>query len=50
MNYAVLIDAGFMNRMLGSQMERLDVNGVCAFLASLRAAALTTCIMHIGYA
>ena len=36
MKYAILIDAGFLKRKLGSQAEPLDVNGVCAFLNALR--------------
>lgn len=36
MKYAILIDAGFLKRKLGSQAQPLDVNGVCAFLNVLR--------------
>lgn len=36
MNYAVLIDAGFLKRKLGSQAKPLDVTGVRGFLDSLR--------------
>ncbi len=37
MKYAILIDAGFIKRELGSQAEPLDAVGVRGFLASLRA-------------
>ena len=37
MKYAILIDAGFLKRKLGSQIEPLNVNGVCTFLDALRA-------------
>jgi hypothetical protein len=37
MKYAILIDAGFLKRKLGSQVEPLNVNGVCTFLDALRA-------------
>jgi hypothetical protein len=37
MKYAILIDAGFIKRKLGSQAEPLDAVGVRGFLASLRA-------------
>ena len=37
MKYAILIDAGFLKRKLGSQTEPLNVNGVCTFLDALRA-------------
>ena len=37
MKYAILIDAGFLKRKLGSQDEPLDVNGVRTFLDALRA-------------
>jgi NYN domain len=37
MKYAILIDAGFLKRKLGSQAEPLDINGVCKFLDALRA-------------
>jgi hypothetical protein len=37
MKYAILIDAGFLKRKLGSQTELLDFNGVCTFLNALRA-------------
>jgi uncharacterized LabA/DUF88 family protein len=33
MKYAILIDAGFLKRKLGSQAEPLDVHGVCSFAA-----------------
>lgn len=32
MKYAILIDAGFLKRKLGSQAEPLDINGVCTFI------------------
>ena len=37
MKYAILIDAGFLKRKLGSQAEPLCVNGVCSFLSAMRA-------------
>ena len=37
MKYAILIDAGFLKRKLGSHSEPLDIGGVHAFLAVLRA-------------
>jgi len=37
MKYAILIDAGFLKRKLGSQAEPLDVNSVCTFIDALRA-------------
>lgn len=37
MKDAILIDAGFIKRKLGSQVEPLDVDGVCAFIGALRA-------------
>jgi len=37
MKYAMLIDAGFLKRKLGSQAQPLGLEGVGAFLARLRA-------------
>lgn len=36
MRYAILIDAGFLKRKLGSQAEPLDIHRVCEFLGALR--------------
>ena len=36
MKYAILIDAGFLKRKLGSQAAPLDVAGVCSFLSALQ--------------
>jgi hypothetical protein len=33
MKYAILIDAGFLKRKLGSHSKPLDIGGVHAFLA-----------------
>jgi uncharacterized LabA/DUF88 family protein len=50
MKYAILIDAGFIKRKLGSQTQPLDAAGVCAFLASLRAhEALAAMSLHRVY-
>jgi hypothetical protein len=50
MKYAILIDAGFIKRKLGSQAEPLDAVGVCGFLASLRAhEALAAMSLHRVY-
>jgi hypothetical protein len=47
MKYAILIDAGFIKRKLGSQAEPLEAVGVCSFLASLRAhEALAAMSLH----
>ena len=37
MKYAILIDAGFIKRKLGSQIEPLRIGGVCSLLDALRA-------------
>jgi hypothetical protein len=50
MKYAILIDAGFLKRKLGSQTEPLDVTGVRAFLDALRAhEALADMSLHRVY-
>ena len=50
MKYAILIDAGFLKRKLGSQTEPLDANGVCKFLNALRAhEALAGMSLHRVY-
>jgi hypothetical protein len=50
MKYAILIDAGFLKRKLGSQTEPLDITGVRAFLDALRAhEALTDMSLHRVY-
>ncbi|MDB6162059.1 MAG: hypothetical protein JWO04_5765, partial [Gammaproteobacteria bacterium] len=50
MKYAILIDAGFLKRKLGSQAEPLDISGVCAFLTVLRALeALAVMRLHRVY-
>jgi uncharacterized LabA/DUF88 family protein len=50
MKYAILIDAGFLKRKLGSRSEPLDIGGVHAFLAMLRAQdALADMRLHRVY-
>lgn len=50
MKYAILIDAGFAKRKLGSQADPLDVNGVRRFLDALRAhEALAGMSLHRVY-
>jgi NYN domain len=50
MKYAVLIDAGFLKRKLGSQAHPLGLQGVCAFLARLRAhKAVSSLTLHRVY-
>lgn len=50
MKYAILIDAGFLKRKLGSHSEPLDIGGVHAFLAALRAQeALANMRLHRVY-
>src|SRR5690242_19993356 len=50
MKYAILIDAGFLKRKLGSQAEPLDAKGVCTFLDALRAhEALAGMSLHRVY-
>ena len=50
MTYAILIDAGFLKRKLGSQAEPLNVDGVCEFLRALRAhQSLTGLGLHRVY-
>jgi hypothetical protein len=50
MKYAVLIDAGFLKRKLGSQAQPLGLQDVCAFLAKLRAhGAIASLILHRVY-
>jgi hypothetical protein len=50
MKYAILIDAGFLKRKLGSHSEPLDIGGVHAFLAALRAQeALADMRLHRVY-
>jgi hypothetical protein len=50
MKYAILIDAGFLKRKLGSHSEPLDIGGVHAFLAMLRAqGALADMRLHRVY-
>ncbi len=50
MRYAILIDAGFLKRKLGSQAEPLDVHGICTFLDKVRAhGALAGMRLHRVY-
>lgn len=42
MKYAILIDAGFIKRKLGSQTSPLDAEGVFAFLSNLKAHPVLT--------
>jgi uncharacterized LabA/DUF88 family protein len=50
MKYAILIDAGFLKRKLGSHSKPLDIGGVHAFLAMLRAQdALADMRLHRVY-
>jgi hypothetical protein len=50
MKYAILIDAGFLKRKLGSQAEPLDVQSVCSFLDAVRGhEALAGMILHRVY-
>jgi hypothetical protein len=50
MKYAILIDAGFLKRKLGSHSKPLDIAGVHAFLAMLRAQdALADMRLHRVY-
>ena len=50
MKYAVLIDAGFLKRKLGSQAQPLGLQGVCAFLARLRThQAVSSLTLHRVY-
>jgi hypothetical protein len=50
MKYAILIDAGFLKRKLGSHSKPLDIGGVHAFLALLRAQdALADMRLHRVY-
>jgi uncharacterized LabA/DUF88 family protein len=50
MKYAILMDAGFMKKKLGSQSNPLSANGVRLFLAALRShAALKEMSLHRVY-
>jgi len=50
MKYAMLIDAGFLKRKLGSQAQPLGLEGVGAFLARLRAhEAISSLTLHRVY-
>lgn len=50
MKYAVLIDAGFLKRKLGSQAQPMGLQEVCAFLARLRAHdAVSSLALHRVY-
>jgi len=50
MKYAILIDAGFLKRKLGSQKKPLDVDGVRSFVDALRAhEALAGMRLHRAY-
>lgn len=50
MKYAVLIDAGFLKRKLGSQAQPLGLQDVYAFLARLRAhEAVSSLVLHRVY-
>ena len=50
MKYAILIDAGFMKRKLGSRTRPFDIQGVTEFIATVRAhAALATMQLYRIY-